>query len=139
MNMLLQDPAFWYSVSFFLFVALVAKRGMAFVNQSLERYQNEIQSKYEQAIYLYKEALVQKKAIEKDLKNWPDEQKKLEREYKKKVEHLKTTMKLNFEKSKERRVEDTKKYIEFKRLEAQKRLENQISENITQNVLRLLT
>lgn len=131
---MLHDPAFWYAVSFFLFVGVAAKKGLGFLNGALTSYQSGIQSTYDEARSLHEEAKKERRSVEKALKNWPKEREQLEKAHQERIGQLKNSFRESFERSREKRADATKKYIEFKRQEAQKRLESKVAEKIIQGV-----
>ncbi len=130
MSHLFSDPAFWYSVSFFLFVAFAAKKGFAVLNGALEAHQKSVQKSYDEAQALYQEAKAEKTAAKKALDNWPTEVKTRTQQNTKKIKELKESFKNSFEQTKDQRMISTRKYLDSKRQEAQDRLEKKIASHV---------
>ena len=129
-QIIVQDPAFWYAVSFFIFISIAVKKGSKILSSTLENYQESIERKFKEAENLFSEAVQEKELAEKKLNLWPKEKDKRQKAYQDKKDALKKAFHEKFDRLEKQRKVVANMYLNSKEQESQKRLESHIAKRL---------
>ena len=129
-----QDPAFWYAVSFTLFVVVVGRKLVNLIRDTVQEHRQAIVTELKEAKALQREAEHAHAQIRHELEHWADEEKTKRRHQDQQLEDLKKSYHENYEKLRDQKIRGNDSYIQAKEIESRKRLESFVAEDITLNV-----